>query len=176
MRRASVFILLLLSLACRVVPARGAAETQINEVVDYTFGGQVDFHLDFAEDSPVQAVQIFLRSQGDERTITGEMAVNGSEAVYVHNLVNQPLRAFSDIEYWFYIIPQTGEAYYTEPQTFIYIDNRYQWQTIEDELFRVHWYAGGAEFGQSVLDAAWAGLEPTWFRCVSCPKANGGSC
>lgn len=159
MRRVSVLILLMLSLACQVVPARGSAEALIEEMVDYTFGSQVDFRLSFAEDAPVQAVQIFLRSQGDERTISGEMAVNGSQAVYVHNLVDQPLRAFSNIEYWFYIIPQTGEAYYTEQHTFIYVDNRYQWQTIEDELFRVHWYAGGAVFGQSVLDAAWAGLE-----------------
>lgn len=159
MPRIPKLLILTLCLASLAMPARGVVEAQTEESVDYTFGGQANFRLTFPEDAPVRMVQLFLRSQGEKQTITAEMSVNGSEAIYVHDLTHQPLRAFSNIEYWFYITPQTGEAYYTEHHTFAYLDNRYQWQTIEDEQFHVHWYDGDAAFGQSLLNTAWAGIE-----------------
>jgi len=165
MPRASILFILILSLACLAVPARGEVVAQATgaapaeQAVDYTFGGQVNFHLSFPAESPAQAAQVFWRSEGEVEALWDDMAVNGSEAAYVLDLTSQPLRAFSTIEYWFFIIPQAGEVYYTEPQTFFYHDNRFQWQTLEDDLFRVHWYAGTAAFGQSVMNAAQSGLE-----------------
>ena len=165
MSRASILLILILSLACLAAPdilaapARAAALELMTETVEYTFGGRVNFRLTFPDSTPVQSAQVFLRSQGDAQTLSGDMMLNGVEATYVHDLTSQPLRAFTTIEYWFFITPQAGEAYLTEPHTFLYLDNRFQWQTLEDELFRVHWYAGDAAFGQSVMDAARAGLE-----------------
>jgi hypothetical protein len=163
MSRGSILLILILSLACQAARAgaastSGAALEQVTETVDYTFGGQVNFRLTFPESTPVQSAQVFLRSQGDAQTLSGDMMLNGV-GVYVHDLTSQPLRAFTTIEYWFFITPQAGEAYYTEQHTFLYLDNRFQWQTLEDELFRVHWYEGDAAFGQSLMDAAHAGLE-----------------
>jgi hypothetical protein len=151
--------LLFLILVCLLLSVGGRVQAQEVQNVDYTFGGLLNFHQFFPADAPVQAAQVFFRSQGDTQTFSGDMTLNGSEAYYTHNLTNQPLRAFSTVEYWYYITPQSGEPYYTEPQSFDYLDNRYQWQSLEDELFRVHWYVGDAEFGQSLMDAAHAGLE-----------------
>jgi hypothetical protein len=153
-------ILCLAFLAPVTLPRRAAAQaSEITPAVEYTFGGQMSFRLNFTPETPIRAAQVFLRSAGDAQTLSGDLLIGEADAVYVQDLTNQPLRAFSPVEYWFHITPQTGEAYYTEKQSFLYLDNRFQWQTLEDELFRVHWYSGDAAFGQSLMDAAHAGLD-----------------
>lgn len=165
MPRASTLFGLLLCLVLLAAPTRLFAQAQeappvpVETAVDYIFGEQVNLRLSFPVESPVQQAQAFMRNFGDVETISGEMTLTETQALYVHDLTSRPLRAFSAIEYWFHITPQTGQAYYTETQTFQYFDNRFEWQTLENELFRVRWYAGDAAFGQSLMDAAHAGLE-----------------
>jgi hypothetical protein len=48
----------------------------------------------------------------------------------------------------------TSEVYSTQ-----YDDNRFDWQTLESDMLRVHWYGSSPEFGQALLDSAQAGLE-----------------
>jgi hypothetical protein len=43
--------------------------------------------------------------------------------------------------------------------TFTYEDNRFAWQTLDSDPFRVHWYEGDVSFAQDVLNTAQAGLE-----------------
>ena len=163
MPRASFLLRWMLCLACLTglagLSTRVTAQVAVTEAVDYTFGGQVNFHLSFPAETPIKSAQVFLRNLGEAVTLSGDMTVSATDALYVHDLTSQALRAFSTVEYWFHITPAGGEPYYTEPQTFLYFDNRFEWQTLEDEQFRVHWYAGDAAFGQSLMDAAHAGLE-----------------
>ena len=159
MRRILRLLILIVALLWLGRPAAGAVEGQAAQAVEYTFGGQVQFRLALAADQAPSAVQVFLRNQGDEQVWSGAMTLAGSEAVYVHDLTQHPLRAFSTVEYWFSITPQTGEAHTTEIKSFLYLDNRYQWQVIDDTAFRIHWYEGDASFGESLLAAARQGAE-----------------
>jgi hypothetical protein len=127
--------------------------------VDYTFGGQVNFRLQLSPDTPVQEVQIFIRSQGDSETYLGTATLSPEEAIYIHDLTSQPLRAFAEVQYWFQVTTQAGEVYTTPPQAFFYEDNRFAWQVLDSSPFTVHWYEGDLAFGQSVLDAAQEGLS-----------------
>ena len=48
----------------------------------------------------------------------------------------------------------TSEVYSTR-----YEDNRFDWQTLETDMLRVHWYGSSVAFGQALLESAQAGLE-----------------
>jgi hypothetical protein len=147
------------TIICLACPAAASAQAQVMPAVDYTFGGQVGFSVTLPPDQAVESVQVLFRNLGDAETLSGQMALNGSQATYIHDLIDQPLRPFSTVEYWFVITPPEGAPVTTEVNTFQYVDNRLQWQTVEDEQFRVHWYEGETSFGQSVLEAARAGAE-----------------
>ncbi len=127
--------------------------------VDYSFGGQVTFWAKTNLEQTPESAQIFFKSLNQNDTIVGEVSVRDNELIYVHDLVNYPLPAFSEIQYW-YGVKMPGEQAYVSPKfSFYYDDNRYLWQMLEDKPFRVHWYDGDLAFGQMVLDTAQNSLE-----------------
>jgi hypothetical protein len=48
----------------------------------------------------------------------------------------------------------TGQQATSEPATFYYEDNRFEWQRLGSGAIKVHWYAGEADFGQAALEVA----------------------
>lgn len=169
-------LVLLMSFPLKIVAS--PSQQDISTQVDYTFGGQVTLTLQIPSNTVVQDIQVFLRSQGDGNTYVGQADITDGQAIYHHDLTTQPLRAFSQVEYWFRILPQTGGAYTTEPQSFTYEDNRFAWQTLRSDSFTVHWYEGDLAFGQLVLDAAQEGfvrakslINPTSPQTTSASKA-----
>lgn len=139
--------------------AKAQGEVEILETsVDYSFGGQVTFWAKTSWNTPPESVQIFFKSLNQTNTIVGDVSIRGNELVYVHDLVQYPLPAFSEIQYWFGIqIP--GKLSYISPKfSFFYEDNRFSWRMMEETPFRVHWYEGDLAFGQMVLDVAQGSL------------------
>jgi hypothetical protein len=160
MRRWIILLLLGLGLAGSILPSLAAPTWQVTPYpVEYTFGGQVTLRANIASDAPISSVQVFLRSRGDTETYTGSAFFNNNEIIYQHDLTTEPLRAFSHIEYWFQITPKSGDPYQSDTFSFLYEDNRFDWQTLSSGSVFVHWYEGDTAFGQSVLNAAEAGLD-----------------
>lgn len=62
------------------------------------------------------------------------------------------------IEFSFEIRDQGGRVLRTDDQVFIYLDNRFQWQTVSDGLITVFYY-GDRERAQVMLEAAQQTLE-----------------
>ena len=65
------------------------------------------------------------------------------------------------ISYYWSIDDDAGHHFDTAPQVIRYEDKRYAWQVAEDKAhnLRVHWYQGGASFGQALRKTAVAGLD-----------------
>jgi len=155
-------ILLIISLLFGIIPPwRALADIKVLEPqVDYTFGGQIIFRVNIQSDTPLKKIQVFFRSEGDTSTIGETATINSQgEAVYVYDLTHQPLLAFSKIDYWFTVTPQTGVAFTSPVYSFFYEDNRFNWQVLQENSLRVHWYEGNISFGRSVLDSAQRGLQ-----------------
>jgi hypothetical protein len=66
------------------------------------------------------------------------------------------LPPFSPVQYWWELATDAGDTATTPPATFYYEDDRFAWQTLTNGALIVHWYAGDAGFGQSVLATATA--------------------
>jgi hypothetical protein len=140
-------------------PASPAAEMQITPApVEYTFGREITLRASLDTVEPASEVQVFLRSQGATETYSGPAVIENSQVYYLHDLIAGPLRAFSQVEYWFQVTPQAGEPFLSQTYTFFYEDNRFAWQVLSSDTFTIHWYEGDIEFAQQVLNAAEAGL------------------
>ena len=160
MRRWPILLLCAAALFGLAQPGRGATQAQVtSSTVEYTFGGQAMFHAQIPVELALASAQVFLRSQGETETLVGDATLLPGEITYTHDLAQQPLRAFSTIEYWYRLQPPGAEAYNSEIYTVTYEDNRFSWQTLDSGPFRVHWYEGDINFAQDVLNTAQAGLE-----------------
>jgi hypothetical protein len=162
-RWSAVLLILFIQSVSMVMPWSKVMAQQVVEIqkpqVDYSFGGQVTFLAKTNFEKTPERVQIFIKSMNQNDTIVGEVSVRDNEFVYVHDLVNYPLPAFSEIEYWFGVKMPGEKAFISPKYSFYYDDNRYSWQLLEDKPFRVHWYEGDLAFGQMVLDTAQNSLE-----------------
>ncbi len=141
-------------------PARAQSAVEVTNVrLDYTFGEQITFSAVITSPSPIQESYLFFQAVGDQNTHTVPLtlAADGSTN-YIHRIQDGLVRPFARVYFWYHIILVSGETFESTHYYFQYDDNRYPWQTLEDDRLRVHWYAGDVTFGQAAFDAAHVGL------------------
>ncbi|MFC1997238.1 peptidase MA family metallohydrolase [Chloroflexota bacterium] len=127
--------------------------------IDYTMGGSINFETRVLSEIPAQEVWVFMHPQGDVNTILGKATMHPSNVVtYKLELSENPIRAYSRIEFWYQITLEDGTEITTEPETFVYFDNRFEWQTLAEPPFNVFWYEGDIAFGQEILNTAQEGM------------------
>ena len=128
--------------------------------VEYTMGGAVNFETRVITENPIQEVWVFVHPQGDINTIAGLASQHPSNVVtYKLELSEHPIRAYSTIEFWYRITLEDGTEITTDPETFIYFDNRFEWQTLAGSPFEIFWYEGDLTFGQEILNTAQEGMS-----------------
>ena len=142
------------------LPARANEEVLTEPTaVDYTMGGAVDFETRVLTERPIQEVWVFVHPQGDINTIAGLASLNPSNVItYKLELAEHPIRAYSTIEYWYRIVLEDGTEVTTDPETFVYFDNRFEWESLSKSPFEIFWYEGDLSFGQEILNTAQEGM------------------
>jgi hypothetical protein len=127
---------------------------------EYGFGEYIHFRAQFTKEQPINNVDLFIMVEGVGDTRTEKAAVNNQfEISYDLDLIRQPIRAFSEITYWYEVTLLDGEVLKSPEFTFIYEDNRFDWKTRDSSSFSAHWYEGDNPFAQNLLDVAELGLE-----------------
>jgi hypothetical protein len=127
--------------------------------ISYTMGGAISIETRVLTEDPIQEVWIFIHPLGDVNTLAGPATLHPSNVVtYQMELSEHPVRAYSTIEFWYRIILEDGTEITTDPETFIYFDNRFDWQTLSGTPFEIFWYEGELSFGQEILNAAQEGM------------------
>ncbi len=110
-------------------------------------------------EEPIQKVWVFVHPQGDVSTIAGEATLHPSNVVtYNLELAEHPIRPYSKIEFWYQITLEDGTEITTEPESFLYFDNRFEWQTLAGAPLEIFWYEGDITFGQQMLNTAQEGM------------------
>jgi peptidase MA superfamily protein len=129
---------------------------------EYEFGEKMTFEVSARSSAAdIIGATVFVRAPGFARTFVGEAHLTpGVEitATYALNLTLRPLPPFAPVEYWWEIRGSGGESLLTDPQTFVYEDNRFDWRTLTRGILTVHWHKGDTPFGQAALDVATTAL------------------
>jgi hypothetical protein len=156
------------------LPARAQETIQIEPTtVEYTMGGQIRFETQLPPEMAAQEVWVFVHPLKNPGTIAGQAALQPSNGVtYTLDLAEHPIPAYATVEFWYRITLEDGSTLETDPETFVYADNRFDWQTLEAAPFEVFWYEGDTAFGQEILNAAQEGMQKTQgFLPVPAPDA-----
>lgn len=127
--------------------------------VEYIFGEKISFDVSIQSEEPVNQVTLFMKPEGQSDTQVVPATVDPDGRIRASYDLNQhPLRVFSHISYWYLVELQNGETYKSPDFNLFYEDNRFNWETLEQGPFQVHWYAGDVAFAQDILNTALAGL------------------
>ncbi len=148
------------TLPASLSPAAAADLAQnLQPSVTYTFGESMNVQLELPPDSGVKNVQLFFRERDSTNTQSAQMLLENNTATVSIDLKAVILPAFHEVEYWFGLEGIDGKEQVTPVYAIFYEDNRFEWQTLIDEPFQVHWYNGDLASGQMVLDIARAGMQ-----------------
>lgn len=128
-----------------------------------TFGETIVFKLAATSSVPVVDATLAIRmTDAQQRTYWGKAQLRnpGTELALEYQLDMQQwsAEAFSSLEYWWVFTDLEKRVISTQPQTFQYVDNRFQWRSLGDGALTVYWQTGDDRFGQAALQAATDGL------------------
>ena len=140
---------------------RAQAEIDITpQDPSYTFGDYIRFNASILVTEAIGEVLLFVQVIGDTDIQVHPVAVDNQGNLLLElNVKESPLRAFSNIEYWYQVNFEDGETYSSPRYSFYYGDNRFEWNSLGGAPFRIHWYVGDVSHGEEVLNVALEGLE-----------------
>lgn len=156
-----LFGLLVLALA-GLLPNLALAQEAI-QVIDQDWDSEFRDHLTFrlAAESTAEIIEVDLFYQ-----IVGQIATSRNSAEFTPGSSieatfeidqTEPANYFppgTELEYWWKITDAAGNELKTERESLVYLDNRYDWQSLGNERVTLYWYAGDEEFGQILFDRA----------------------
>jgi hypothetical protein len=153
-------LLCLSLLVAPAVRADGPIEVQANDHA-YTFGDELRFHLAVSGDTSIESIVLSYRTSDSQGTTVETMAFDPAKRVAVdhaHQIGDRYVRPFVDIAYWWTITDADGATLVTEPVTFVYADDRFAWQSIEQDGVNLHWYEGSIQVAQQALNVSVAAV------------------
>ena len=156
-------LLCVLDSLCDASPVSAGQPIQVQASThSLMFGQEVRFHLQVAAPDPIRSIVLAYRTSDNPGTIVETMAFDQGMTVtidYVHRVKERYIRPFVQVTYWWTIDSMADARLTTEPQTFAYADNRFDWQTLSQSVVTIHWYRGDMRVAQEALDAAITGLD-----------------
>ena len=133
-RIAHVLISLFLAVGV-VIPMVGHAQAEIDitpQDPSYKFGDYINFKASLQFSGVIDEVLLFVQINGDTDVQVHPVSVDGQGNLSLElNMKESPLRAFSDVEYWYQVNLEDGETYTSPRYSFYYGDNRFQWNILE---------------------------------------------
>jgi hypothetical protein len=139
--------------------AQKAVELE-NVVALINFEERITFVATVKSPLPIQEASIMILDEAQGVTHAEPLTVQADgRTEFQFDTQQNNLRPFSKVSWSYRFILPDGSITNSEVYSTRYDDNRFEWQTLEAGMLRVHWYGSGTEFGQELLSAAQAGLE-----------------
>ncbi len=164
MKKLIPFLLIVFSLLS-VSPLISAHADELVEVVDqsveYSFGEEISFQIEYESDQPIESITLSIHAPGLPTFVGAVSVFEAGKGNFVYAVFERPLPAFSSISYDYQFILTSGEIVESPDYEFTYLDNRYKWQELIEEPFKIYWYEGEITLAQEVLDAALYGKTKT---------------
>jgi hypothetical protein len=129
----------------------------LDQSVEAAFRDHITFRVKLESDSPIKEVRLLYRVAGLPATARGDAQFEPGtsvEAVFTIDQRRDYLPPGSELSYWWRITNEAGDTLKTEPQTYLYMDDRHTWQTLSNERLTLYWYRGDGDFGEALFRQA----------------------
>lgn len=151
-------IILLFNLSPGTARADGLVEV-IHQEVDFSFGDEISFLIEYESDEPIDLITLAIHAPGLPTFVGAVSSPSAGEGYFVYAADERPLPAFASISYVYQFTLNSGDIVESPSYEFTYLDNRYNWQELIEEPFKIYWYEGEITLAQEVLDAALQGED-----------------
>lgn len=154
--RALALALLLVAFVCWTAVAQEGI-TVISNTYEPLFAQEISFRLEARSESEIDKIVLLYRIGGEEvinRGYPDFIPAQEVAAEYVMDLKRGEIAPFSEIEYSWRIEDAAGNRLDTEPVSFLYEDDRFQWESLTQEKVTLYWYDADRAFGEGLLEVA----------------------
>jgi hypothetical protein len=134
----------------------GATEVVVSEQsVEIDFPDRLTFNLEVDASEPIERLELRYQPVYSDVARAERPAFERGRTVSVNHELDtriQYLPPGIEIEYRWLITFADGQVAETDTQSFLYIDNRYDWQQVSANGVTIYYYQGGSGFGEAALD------------------------
>ncbi|MCG3208231.1 MAG: hypothetical protein FOGNACKC_01833 [Anaerolineae bacterium] len=164
-RRPLTLLLMLVLSALLAQPL--SAQTNI-EVVSSTWDGKFRDHLTFNLEAKSSAeiveVTLYYRIVGQLATSRNEATFTPGQSISAEFSIDQTkpenyMPPGTEVEYWWKVTDAAGNELKTDREKLTFLDNRYDWQLLQNERLTLYWYDGDQAFGQALFERANEALD-----------------
>jgi len=147
------------------VAAQTSAQSAI-QIVDQDiksrFRVSIAAELTAQHDIEITNVEFFYRIVGRIATSRNLANFEPGQNVKANFSINQRLIYMppgTEIEYWWRLTDAAGNTLKTEPKTYLYLDDRYDFKTLSNDRVTLYWYNGNRSFGEALFEQAITALN-----------------
>lgn len=161
------FLLFTFGLLVSITPQPGMAQEAI-QVTDqnwtFDFREHVTFTLSAESSAEIVEADLLYRVVGQLATSRNGADFTPGTSVDAQFVIDQiePGNYFppgTELEYWWKLVDADGNELKTDPEIIAYTDNRFDWQSLENERLTLFWYEGDDDFGQALFERANVALD-----------------
>lgn len=156
-----LLLLFSLTLSWLLAPAAAAQEAPAINFIEVSartdFPKTIDFTLVAEANVTVVDVQLFWRAEGSGAFTLAEPEFTPGETIQARYQADMSVRYLPpglDIEYFWRVTDRNGNVHESPPATVFYIDERFDWQSIDGGLLSVWWHDGSEDYARDILNAA----------------------
>ena len=156
-----VLLLMLFSITLSSALAQGRI-TVVTDEYETVFGESITFRVAAESESEITDIRLYYKVGGFPATSRADPEFEPGrtvEAKHEWDLVLNYTPPGSEIEYWWKIEDAAGNELKTEPVSFTYEDERYDWRELSSDRIILYWYRGEDDFGQALFDRALEALD-----------------
>jgi hypothetical protein len=157
----AVLLLILFSITLSSALAQGGITVVIDEY-ESVFGETITFRVAAESENEITSIRLYYKVGGFPATSRAYPEFEPGqtvEAEHEWDLVLNYTPPGSEIEYWWKIEDAAGNELKTEPVSFTYEDERYDWKELSSDRIILYWYRGDDDFGQALLDRGLEALD-----------------
>jgi hypothetical protein len=158
-----IILLLLLSFPVNFSLAQDNI-TIIDQSSDAEFRDHITFRLEAESTAEIVEVNLFYQIVGQIASSRNAAEFTPGTSITAEFEIDQSDPSNysppgTEMYYWWKITDTAGNELRTEKETLLYLDNRYEWQTLENERLTLYWYEGDDSFGQALFERANLALD-----------------
>jgi hypothetical protein len=151
-----------------ISPGHVVAQEETIKVTDQSaetsFREHITFSISAESETEIVEVDLLYKIVGQLATSRNNADFTPGASIDAEFVIDQAepanyLPPGVELQYWWKIIDADGNELTTEKKDLFYLDDRYDWQTLENERLTLYWYKGSDEFGQNLFDRANVSLD-----------------
>jgi len=138
--------------------------TIIDQSANSDFREHITFTLAAESTSEIVEATLFYQVVGQIATTKNEAEFAPGNAVTAEFEIDQTeatnyLPPGTSLNYWWNIVDAAGNELKTERELLLYLDDRYDWNTLENDRLTLYWYEGNDSFGRELFERANLALD-----------------